>query len=130
MDELAQCVLFAAENSNNGSIEEEEEEEEDRSRTQSLFSVKRHSVESSYSSSSSTPSNMVISTPTTISFTSIQHAARYYRASALLGPVPTHADNSMGYAVAWTNFEEKYHGVGEPTFELVLERRQHDESHE
>jgi hypothetical protein len=129
LDELAQCVLFAAESSNNGSIEEEEEEE-DISRTQSLFSEQQHPVESSYSSSSSTPSNMVISSLTTISFTSIQQAARYYRASALLGPVPTHADQSMGTAVAWTNFEEKYQGVGEPTFELVLERRQHDESNE
>lgn len=114
MDELAQCVLFASGNINNGS--NEEEDLTTGSRNGSLFS-QQHDPAASGTTAATIPP---------IPIAAIQQAARHYRASALLGPVPLPAESSSsssGAARAWTNFEEKYHGVGEPTFELVLERQ-------
>jgi hypothetical protein len=108
LDELAQCVIFASGNIDNDCSNNEDDGD-------------------------------LLSTATTIAIpiVAIQQAARQYRESALLGPVPLlppaaeeesslsggTAATTRGGIAAWTNFEEKYHGVGEPTFELVLERR-------
>jgi hypothetical protein len=104
LEELANCVLFASGGIDNGGGIEEEED------LRRFLRQEHHPVSS-------------------IPITAIQQAARHYRASALLGPVPLHVEGSSqgGAAGAWTNFEEKYHRAGEPTFELVLERRHHAE---